>query len=122
MRRFFRLLVVSVVIFAAFALLARFVLHGEVSPTSLNESLATEAGSADQLLDVPGRCDRSASSTWECLIGDSSGSGGATYRVAVARGSSCWEAQRVDDFSESGMPRVVSGCVHLWQWSVVDAL
>jgi hypothetical protein len=108
----------AVVVFVAYAMLARFVLHGEVNAQSLSSSVASAAGSSGRL----GRpCQRGEQdAVWVCQVYDSEASGTARYRVMVRPGSSCWDDVLVLDWSEDGMPRSVSGCVHRWQWSLLS--
>jgi hypothetical protein len=113
-------LVAVATVFVCFALLARFVVHGEVTPRSLHDALTAEAPSAGEILGEKGTCKRTRPRVWTCAITDSAGSGGAEYRVTVRRNSSCWDARLRIDGSEGGMPKKVSGCVHLWQWSLFD--
>jgi hypothetical protein len=113
------LLAGAVVVFVAYALLARFVLHGPVGPGTLQVSVERTAGSA--LPRYRGRCRRARrSGDWRCTISDHEGSGGVTYRVSVRPGSSCWHGEIVEDLSEGApMPRKIDDCVHLWQWSLL---
>jgi hypothetical protein len=102
--------------FCAYALAARFALHGPVTPTSLYASVAARAGSAGG---DAGRC-RRAGAAWSCLVSDREGSGGGEYRVRVRAGSSCFDGRLTRDASEDGdMPRRVQGCIHLWQWRLL---
>ena len=99
-----------------YALLAVFVLHGEVTATSLRDSLENSAGSVE----MPGSaCRRAAGARrWTCPVGDSGGSGGVTYVVTVRARSSCWDARLTSSTGES-MPRTVSGCVTRWEPSLI---
>ncbi len=115
-------LAVCALAFAAYALLARFVIHGPVTSRSLARELTRESGSAGLTLDRPGRCRELSPVSWRCAVEDREGSGGATYRVQVEPDSSCWQAGLVNDYSEGGMPRAVDGCVHRWQWTVLSLL
>jgi hypothetical protein len=97
----------------AFALLARFVLHGPVTEESLALSLSRASGSADEALGSRGSCQRARrSGEWLCEVFD--GSGVVTYRVQAP--GSCWNATRTG--GPSTMPHDVSDCVHVWEWSL----
>ena len=102
--------------FVAFAVLARFAIHGPVDRESLHIALERESHSAGDLLDSPGGCHRTQQPReWRCSVIDRSGSGGADYRVWLDGDSSCWHARRIGTGS---MPRRVHGCVYLWQWQL----
>ena len=116
-------LVVVLVAFVAYAMLARFVLHGPVASVSLAEAVIRESGSADATLDdEPNGCRRLSASRWSCTVGDQQGSGGVTYRVSVEADGSCWDATLADDHSEGGMPAEIEGCVYRWQWTLLDLI
>jgi hypothetical protein len=115
-------LCLALVAFGAYALLARFVLHGPVTPDSLAEALTRESDSAGSTLGDPGRCRQTAATTWNCSVVDRQGSGGARYTVTVDADRSCWQATLDEDHSEGGMPGIVNGCVHRWQWALTDLL
>ena len=106
---------------ASVALLARFVLHGPVNGRSLHQAVVRESGSAEILFDSEGRC-RSLEprGIWTCVVGDAQGSGNVAYRVVVRPGSSCWEGQLIGDAGEGPMPEAIRGCVHLWQWTLIE--
>lgn len=119
-----RWLVLSAVVvlgFVACALAGRFVLHGPVTARSLAISVSRTAGSAAGSI-VDDCAPRRESGTWSCLVADSEGSGGATYRVRVRPGGSCWTATLQDRAAAETMPSDLGGCVHRWQWSLVDLL
>ena len=111
----------AVFLFAAYAIVARFVLHGPVTGRSLHESVQSASGSAGSTLGNAGRC-RSGSQTreWRCDVDDAGGSGTATYSIRVRAGSSCWNGRLTGGDGEGGMPKRISGCVHRWQWSLFD--
>lgn len=115
-------LVLAVAVFGAYAVLARFVLHGPVDRKTLAVSVTLRSGSVGPLVDKWGACARRTRSTWRCTVVDTGDSGGATYRIDVRSGSSCWRGRLARDFSEAGMPREIAGCVHRWQWSLLSAL
>jgi hypothetical protein len=103
------------VLFVAYALLARFVLHGPVTGRSLGVSVAHVSGSAPF---GPPVCERASSAQWSCSVFQ--GSGNADYRVRVRSGSSCWHGRLVGDAaSASGIPDQISGCVFRWQWRLL---
>jgi hypothetical protein len=102
-------------LFVAFALFARFVLHGPVTEQSLAGSLTHASGSAGVLLGDHGTCERARrSGEWLCQVTDDSGSGIVTYRVRAP--GSCWSARLIARVST--MPDEVRDCVYLWQWSL----
>jgi hypothetical protein len=106
-----------------FSLLARSVVHGNVTARSLHVALARESRSADTVLHDDGRCRRTPRrGEWRCGVSDRSGSGGADYRVRMRNDSSCWRARRTGGSFEPPMPRRVSGCVYLWQWTLLSLL
>ena len=96
--------------FVVYALLARFVVHGPVSASSLAGSVTDASGSAGGgVLDYPGRCRRlPAAATWRCVVMDGDGSGGAASMVRLRAGSSCWDGALVDEelypAVEAGLP------------------
>jgi hypothetical protein len=112
----------ALIAFGVYALLARFVLHGPVSPDSLAEAVTRESDSAGSSLDDPGRCRQASAAIWSCSVLDEQGSGGATYKVTVNADGSCWEATLDQDSSEGGMPGSLDGCVYRWQWALTDLL
>ncbi|MCW2763194.1 MAG: hypothetical protein JWR85_3395 [Marmoricola sp.] len=86
----------------AYLLMASFALHGKVNPWSLLQSVSRAAGSAAV---IGPSCERSRSGrVWTCTVVAGDGSGSGRYRVSVHHGSSCWDALRVLDQSEDGMP------------------
>ncbi len=97
--------------------LSHWVIHGQVDATSLHASVARATGG-------PGHCERE-DGRWTCsVIRDSpecadpgSCLQGAEYRVTVARGSSCWTATQDE---APWLPSSVSGCVRLWEWSLLN--
>jgi hypothetical protein len=120
-----RAVLVVLLVGCAYALLARIVLHGPVGPRSLQVSVEHESGSGAGLLgDDAQRCERARQpGEWTCRVPARNGSGGAAYRVRVARGSSCWTGTLEEDDSEMGdMPKHLKGCVRRWQWRVLDVL
>ena len=110
-------LLVAVLGAGVFAVLARFVLHGEVTPRSLFVSVEDASGSAGLIFKDEGRCRpwRGREGLWRCTVRDAAGSGGATYRVRMRSGSSCWDARLTDDDSEGTMPEMLDGCVYRWE-------
>jgi hypothetical protein len=108
---------IPVLAIVVYALAGRFVLHGPVTGRSLAVNLAQTAGSA--AIDEPHACTRAAApGTWRCFVVDPGGSGGASYRVAVEPGSSCWSAtvtQRAG--GDEPLPTHLHACVHRWQWT-----
>ena len=103
------LLIGAPVVLVTYALLARFVLHGEVNGRSLGRSVARESPWPGS-----GVCRRSpAPNEWRCDLSD--GSTTRTYRVRIRDGSSCWEARRPD----VARSEPFSGCVHRWQRSLL---
>jgi len=108
------------------ALLARYVLHGPVDDASLAEAVRLEAGAPNPLFSSAS-CRRVARSVWMCAVSNDYDRVASTatyvdYRVLM-RGGSCWEGRlAVDRSGCSSLPRAISGCVHLWQWSLTSAL
>ena len=110
-------------LFAAYALAARFVLHGPVTAASLHEAVERESGSAGSLVGGADHCRRLRTArTWKCSVHDSAGSGGVDYRVRVRSGSSCFDGLLTTEYGEGGMPKRISGCVYRWQWTLLDLL
>jgi hypothetical protein len=123
MRRVALLTLLAALAVGGYALLARFVLHGPVTGHSLFQSVEHASGSAGRVLGgAGGRCRRrtKTATRWSCSVADREGSGGATYRVRVERGTSCWHGALASDYSEGGMPKAIHGCVYRWQWSLLD--
>jgi hypothetical protein len=93
----------------AYLLMASFVLHGDVNPWSLLQSVSRAAGSAAV---VGPSCEMGGSGLiWTCTVLAGDGSGVGRYRVSVHHASSCWDAVRIRDQSENGMPDHLNGCV-----------
>ena len=91
------ILIGAPVVFATYAVLARYVLHGPVDGESLGRSVARESHWAT------GTCRRTpAPGEWRCVMSDASTS--RPYRVRVKEGSSCWEAPLLK----------AEGCVRRW--------
>ena len=112
MRKLVLLLLVGAFPFAAYALAARFVLHGPVTARSLVEAVEEESGSAGTILGTAEPCRRlRAVKTWECSVLESSGSGGVDYEVRVRNRSS---------YGEGGLPTRISGCVYRWRRKPFD--
>ena len=106
---------------ASVALIARFVLHGPVNGRSLHQAVVRESDSAEILFDSEGKCRPLESrGTWRCVVSDDQGSGSVAYRVVVSPDSSCWEGRLTSDGGEGPMPQRIHGCVHLWQWTLVE--
>jgi hypothetical protein len=111
----------AIVLFFAYAALARWVLRGPVDGASLHRSVGLAAGSST-LIESRGRCRRpAADGRWRCVVSDAGGSGAIPYDVRVKPGSSCWTAT-MTAAGDGSMPRSVSGCVHRWQWTALDAV
>ncbi len=102
-----------------YAVLSVTVLHGEVTASSLSQSV-------DGAIDVGGRIygddsygcaptERAGPRVWTCTVPDAD-SGIVEYRVTVDDGS-CWEARLAssDPDQTGGMPKRASGCVRRWQ-------
>ena len=105
------------------ALLARFVLHGQVTGRSLAISVGRASGSPEELLRDRGACRRTGHADgWRYEVTGREGSGAASYRVVVRPGSSCWDERLADDSDTKGMPREVGDYIHRWQWSLVSLL
>jgi len=112
-------LLLAPALFAAYALLARYLLHGPVSASRLFVSVAQASDSGGGSVGAPGLCRRIAAPRgWLCQVPDRRAYGVVSYRVGIRCGGSCWAAQITDDYTESGMPKRVDGCVHRWQWSL----
>lgn len=98
---------------------ARWVVHGPVNSDSLAEAVAIEAGAS-----FPGSgCTFvKKSRTWICMISSREGSGTVTYELTMQDDSSCFDGVKVASDSEppEDEPKTISGCVHLWQWSLLD--
>jgi hypothetical protein len=113
-----RIIGFALLVLVATALLGRYVMHGPVDRNRLAVSVAQATGSVDEAFGGPDPCrltDRVG--VYRCRVGDGEGSGTATYSVRLRPGSSCWDARRLIDASEGGMPRNPDGCVRAWQWS-----
>lgn len=112
-----------IVLFFAYAALARWVLHGPVHGASLQRSVELAAGSSVLLESTRRGCRRlPATGAWRCSVSDAGGSGDVRYEVRVEPDSSCWSARLLDRGGEGPMPRTVDGCVHRWQWTAFDAV
>lgn len=100
------------------ASVARWVLHGPVNSDSLAEAVAIEAGS---LSSGSGCTFVKKSQTWVCEIPSREGSGSVTYELTMKDDSSCFDGVKVASESEppEDEPKTISGCVHLWQWSLL---
>lgn len=76
------------VLFVAYALLAAFVLHGPVTPSSLNASVTGAVGTASSAEEVL-ECSARGEQRWRCDIPDRAGSGGTVpYEVRTNSDSS----------------------------------
>ncbi len=130
--RLVRVLLVAGLVFASVALLARLVVHGPVDRVSLATSLTRASGSGGTMVGKHGSCRpwgtpvrlshrRPPKGTvlWTCTVPDRAVSSVVRYRVRVRRGSSCWDALVVVQSTDTSLPRNVSGCVHLWQWTAL---
>jgi hypothetical protein len=66
--------------------------------------------------------DEASIDVWICVAGDIRASSTAAYRIQMRTGS-CWEGRLATDLSgRSWLPRTISGCVHRWQWSLLEML
>lgn len=100
---------VVVIGIAGYNILRSNVLHGPVNARSLFISVADEAGGGYEDFGHP-TCDRTARPReWSCAVADQGGSGGVGYTIRVHNDSSCWDG----DGGGSGLPRHISGCVHM---------
>jgi hypothetical protein len=99
------------------SVLGRWVLHGPVTAERLQRSVQVAAGA---LSSGSERCRRlRAARTWECDVSTDGGSSTVPYFVVVEPGSSCWHA-RVTARRYADDRAALRGCVHLWQWRVLD--
>jgi hypothetical protein len=74
----------AISLFAAYAILARWVWHGPLTPESLFASVQDQSGSAGDLFDEHSQFERvHAARTWRCDVSDPAGSGSIRYRVVV---------------------------------------
>ena len=105
----------AAVLLVAVLVLGRWVVHGPVTAVSLQRSVAIEAGSLSghECRRLPPR------RTWECSVSTDGGSSRVPYFVVVEPGSSCWHA-RLTERRYPGDKPVLRGCVHLWQWRILD--
>ena len=115
-------LLAAVLLFAAWAIVARVWLHGPVSAGALAVSLDRSIGTGG--MGEAGGCTRAAQErVWTCSVSSPEQSGGARYRVTTEPNGSCWTAELIDDDSETrDMPRRPRDCVRLWQWTGFDLL
>ncbi len=104
------ILIGTPVLFVAYAILARHVVHGEVTHESLATSVAREAPYGGD-----GSCRRHGEE-WRCGVADSSQT--REYRVRIVD-SSCWTARRIGALRREGS---FGGCVHRWEWSLDSLL
>lgn len=120
--RHWLVLAVAVAGFAAgllYAVLSATVLHGEVTASSLSQSVegSIDVGSRIYGDDSYGctASTRGGPGVWTCAVPDAD-SGIVDYRVTVDDGS-CWEARLAssDPDQASGMPQRASGCVRRLQ-------
>jgi hypothetical protein len=102
-----------IAVVGTYAVLASNVLHGPVNGRSLYLSVKNESGGGGLTEDAHTRCRRlRAPHQWLCSVDDPTVSaGGLDYRVNVHRNSSCWDGAAGS--SSKGLPRRISGCVHL---------
>jgi hypothetical protein len=87
---------------------------GTPSARALQYSLASEVGGDTDLGDV-WKCKRRQGTLWVCDVGDSQGSGAATYRLRT-EDRRCWQARKLTpDSQEEGpaLERRSSACVKL---------
>jgi hypothetical protein len=110
-------------LFAAYAILARWVWHGPLTSESLFASVQDKSGSAGDLFDEHSQCERvHAARTWRCDVADPAGSGAIRYRVVVRQDEpACWDATLSRNWGEGG-PQRISGCIPRWDWSLLDVL
>ena len=117
------LLLCLVAVFAAFAVSAKYLIHGKVTAVSLAVAVTDQSGSAGSLLDQKGHCRETRTRLrWRCSVLDGGGSGGVDYLVQIREGSSCFSATRVTKDLEGGTKKQFDGCVFLWQWSFISLL
>lgn len=117
------LVVVAGVLTVGYALAARFVVHGPVTPAGLHDAVARESGSASSILGGSPSCRRlRASRTWSCVVFDASGSGAVEYRVRVRPASSCFDGRITGNFGEGGTQSRIGGCVYRARWKLLDLL
>jgi hypothetical protein len=96
--------------------LGRWVVHGPVTGSRLQRSVTVAAGA----LSDGDACERmKAPRMWRCAVSSNGGSDFADYFVEVEPGSSCWHA-RLTERGYPGDKPALRGCVHLWQWRVLD--
>jgi hypothetical protein len=103
-----------ILLVGGYNVLASNVLHGPVNGRSLYLSVKHAAEAENAITqDAKRRCAPfTRAREWTCEVDDRSGSaGGGEYHVRVERDSSCWRARLV--ITGEGLPRQVSGCVHL---------
>jgi hypothetical protein len=125
-----RRLLVAIVLLAAYTGLAVYVLHGEVAAKTLVLSLDREIGSGGLDDESLPPCRPREAGAWSCEAFSTELSGTVRYDVVLRPGTSCWDAlldERFDARAErhsgpSDMPTRASGCVHRWQWTVVDVV
>lgn len=112
-----RLILIALLVVGA-ASAARWVIHGPVNRDSLAEAVAIEAGSSF----TGSQCTLvRASGKWVCGITSREGSGTVTYELKMKDDSACFDGVKVASNSEppEDEPKTISGCVHLWQWSLL---
>jgi hypothetical protein len=80
----------------------------ELTATRVATSLMDEINSAG--LEDEGTCVQQQHGRWTCDVPDTSGSGGATYRV-TATSEGCWRARRTKLYGEQA-PQTASACLH----------
>lgn len=123
MVRLVRIMALLLVLFAAFAISARYVLHGHVTAARLAVTVSDQSGSAGSLLDYDGNCrELEMPRAWRCTVLDGGGSGGVDYLVHMRGDSSCFDATRTTRDLEGGTRKHFGGCVFLWQWSLLSIL
>ncbi len=96
----------ATLLFVTYALLARFVLHGEVTAESLGAAVARESPSGGEA-----SCRREEHGR-RCTLANSSDT--RQYRIRMRDGS-CWEARRI--VAPNGPP-LFDGCVRRWEYGL----
>jgi hypothetical protein len=96
------------------AILARSVVHGPVTATSLYISVNRESDFSGEFINDHGGCRRTAiTDRWICDVTPRNGTGvPSSYVVTARHGSSCWQARLI---AGGGTRPRAHGCVHLWE-------
>jgi hypothetical protein len=77
----------------------------QVTRARLVGSVQGEVGT----IDPSGRCARLERRVWRCEVGDTGGSGGASYRIEIDGDNRCWRG--VAEWISGRAPQSISGCV-----------